>query len=182
VVGADEPIAEIDLAAMSVTYHGGSRTLAKAVSGPERAAMWLGNGMVAVAGVDSSVTTDAQGRLRQARTPSGLALIDTRAWTARLLQPDAAAATVVGRSLLAYGTGYDSAGGITGSGLTIYGLDGTPRLHLFGRTPIWDVRARGGLAYAFVADRDGRVLVVDPVAGRTLASVKKPDIALLLGR
>jgi hypothetical protein len=182
VVGAGEPIAQVDLAAMSVAYHGGSRTLAKAISGPERLATWLGNGMLAVAGIDSSVTTDAQGRLRQARTPSGLILIDTRTWAARLLQADAAAATVIGRSLLAYGTGYDSAGEITGSGLTIYTLDGTPRLHLLGQTPIWDVRAQGGLAYAFSAARDGRVLVVDAGAGRMLASVKKPDVALLLGR
>jgi hypothetical protein len=182
VVGAGEPIAQVDLAAMSVAYHAGSRTLAKAFSGPERLATWLGSGMLAVAGADSSVTTDAQGRSRQARTPSGLSLIDTRTWAPRLLQADAAAATVVGRLLFAYGTGYDSAGGITGSGLTIYTLDGTARVHLFGQTPIWDVRVQGGLAYVFPADREGRVFVVDAAAGRILASVKKPDVALLVGR
>jgi hypothetical protein len=182
VVGEAEPIAEVDLTVMSVTYHGSSRTFAKAVSGPERVATWLGNDMLAVAGADASVTTDAQGRMKQTRTPSGLFLIDTRTWALRLIQPDAAAATVVGRSLLGYGTGYDSAGAITGSGLTIYSLDGTPRSRLFGRTPIWDVRAQGGLAYAFAAGREGRVLVVDAGAGRMLASVKKPDVALLIGR
>jgi hypothetical protein len=180
VVGAGEPIAQVDLSSTSVSYHGGSRTLAKAIDGPQRWAAWLGNGMLAVAGSDFSVQTDAQGRMRQTVTPSGLSLIDTRTWSARALQPDASTAMVVGDSLLAYGSGYDSASDtITGSGLTIYRLDGTTRLHVLARTPVNDVQANGRLAYLFLRDRDGHVLVIDTHVGRILARITKPDIALL---
>jgi hypothetical protein len=180
VVGAGEPIAQVALASMRVSYHGGSRTLAKAVSGPWRVATWLGNGMLAVAGTDSSVHTDLQGRVQQTMTPSGLLLIDTNTWVARMLERNVSTAIAVGDSLLAYGSSYDSATRTqAGSGLTIYGLDGTRRLHLFGHTSVSYVQAEAGLAYVRLPDRDGHVVVVDPAARRILASVTRPRIALL---
>jgi hypothetical protein len=180
VVGASEPVARVDLASMSVTYHGGSRTLAKAVSGPWRQAIWLGNGMLAVAGSDSSVRTDAQGNVQQTVTPTGLLLVDTRTWSVRMLQADAAAAIASGGSLLAYGASYDSATDTKGSGLTVYGLNGTRRGNLFGRTPISSVEAQGGLAYVWLPDRHGHVVVVGPKSVRVLANVTRPSLVLLV--
>ena len=180
VVGAGEPVAQVDLASMRVSYHGGSRTAAKAVSGPRRQATWLGNGMLAVAGTDSSVRSDSQGNVQQTVTPSGLVLIDTRTWTSRMLQPDADTTITAGGSLLAYDSSYISATNTrTGSGLTVYSLDGTPRRHLLGRTPISGVQAQGGLAYVWLPGQDGRVDVVDPASGRVLATATMARTELL---
>lgn len=183
VVGEGHPVARVDLAAMSVTYHGGSRWLAKAVRGPQRQVIWLGNGRLAVVGTEWRVRTDPQGNVRQTVTPSGLFLIDAHTWATRLLQRDATTAIAVGGSLLAYDASSTSAPNAgTGSGLTVYGLDGRRRAHLFGRTPISSVEAQAGLAYVWLPDRAGRVAVVDPKSGRILADVTRPPIALLIRR
>jgi hypothetical protein len=181
VVGAGEPIAQVDLASMSVTYHGGLRSLAKAVSGPRREATWLGNGLLAVAGTESSIRTDSHGDPQQSTTPSGLLLLDTRTWASRVLQTNASRAIAVGDSLLAYTSNYDSTTSDRGgSGLTIYRLDGTLALHLLDQEPISYVQAQRDLAYVWLPDRNGHLLVVDPTSGRTLASVTKPRLTLLV--
>jgi hypothetical protein len=73
VVGADYAIAEVDLRALTVSYHGGaSRSLAKEIPGPVRNARWLGNGLLAVAGMDA---------LRR----EGLRIVDTRDWSTRVV-------------------------------------------------------------------------------------------------
>jgi hypothetical protein len=183
VVGEGHPVAQVDLASMSVTYHGGSRWLAKAVSGQQRQVIWLGDGKLAVVGSEWSVRTDPQGNIRQIVTPSGLFLVDARTWVMRMLQQDATTAMAIGGSLLAYDSSSNSAPNAgTGSGLTIYGLDGSRRAHLFGRTPINSVEAQGGLAYVRLPDRAGHVVVVDPKSGRILANVTRPSIALLIRR
>ena len=72
VVGADYTIAEIDLRTLSVSYHGGAaRSLAKALPGPVRTARWLGNGLLAVAGMN-------------ALQRDGLRIVDTRDWSMRV--------------------------------------------------------------------------------------------------
>lgn len=183
VVGEGHPLAQVDLTSMRVTYHGGSRWLAKAVSGPQRQVIWLGNGKLAVVGSEWSVRTDQRGNVSQTVTPSGLFLLDTRGWTRRLLRANATTATVIGGALLAYDSSSNSAPDAgRGSGLTIYALDGARRAHLFRRTPINSVEAQGGLAYVWLPDRSGHVVVVDPKSRRILASVTRPSIALLTRR
>lgn len=180
IVGAGEPIAQVDLSSMSVTYHGGSRTPAKFLNGPQRTATWLGNGLLAVTGTDPRAWTDAQGREQETVTPAGLIVVDTRTWSQRMLQPDATTVVTAGASLLAFGAGWDSSTDTrSGSGLTVYGLDGTPRLHLFGRTSV-DAWTQGGLAYVSLHDRDGHMVVVDVDGGRILSSVTRPLTVLLL--
>ena len=80
---------------------------------------------------------------------------------------------------MAFGVGYGS--GVptrqTGSGVTVYGLDGTLRAHFFGTTPVRDVRAQGGLAYVSLPDRSGHIAVIDPAAGRVLRSDQPADAA-----
>ena len=184
VVGAGEPVAEVDLGSMQVRYHGGSQSVrapAKAISGPWRTGTWLGNGTLAVSGTNSSVRTDSLGRVQQTVTPSGLILIDTRTWETRVLQQDATATRLVGDALLAYGRSYDSAANSpAGAGLTVYNLDGTARLHLFGQTPISWIQTQSGLAYVWLSDSNGHVAVIDPASGRTLADVTTPEWTVLL--
>ncbi len=172
VVGADEPVAEVDLATMAVTYHGGSRTLAKAVSGPQRSAVWVGDGLLAVTGTDGHVEAGPSEEHWWV-TPAGLSLVDTRDWTWRTIDRDATAVRVAGRLLLASSWVYDSNGPtVTGMGLAAYGLDGTPRFHVLGRSPVDVLTTWGGLVYAV---HDG-VTVVDPAAGRVVGAAARQDV------
>ena len=143
VVDSDALVAQVDLGAMTVSYRAGSRTLAKVQPGRERQAVWLGNGMLAVTGADSVVTTVDDGMGQFSTKPAGLYLVNAATGAARLLQRDAAAAKVVGRSLLAFGVGYGSgAEKETGAGVTVYGIDGTLRAHFFGTTRYATCRLR----------------------------------------
>ena len=111
VIGAGEPFAEVDLAAMTVAYHGagaGSRSLAKAVNGPERTATWLGNGLIAVTGSDAHSVVgakDGQSFEHVWWTPAGLTLVDTKDWSSRLIDPNATSVEVANGLLLATGPG-----------------------------------------------------------------------------
>src|SRR5262245_12093031 len=122
VVGAGEPVAEVDLATLSVTYHGGTRTLSKLLDGPYREATWLPNGTIAVTGYDGHVSTDATRIVGESQTPAGLTIVDPRDWSVRLVDPSTDSVAISGNLLLAYSW----AGG---SGLGVYGLDGSSRLH-----------------------------------------------------
>lgn len=84
----------------------------------------------------------------------------------------------IGRAYDSSSNSFPNAG--RGSGLTIYGLDGTRRAHLFGRRPINSVEAHGGLAYVWLPARNGRVVVLDPSSRRLLASVTRPSVVLLV--
>jgi hypothetical protein len=148
--------------------------------GPERHAVWVGNGTLAVTGSDTSTTEIAGGQLRITTTPLGLYLVDVATGSTQLVKRDVASVRLVGRSLIAFGVAEDStARNATGFGLSVLGLDGTERLHLFGSTPIVEVQSQGGLVYASLRDRSGHVVVVDPDAGRVLANVTRPGVGLL---
>ncbi len=183
VVDADASFAQVDLDAMTVAYRG-SRTPAKVPADRARQAVWLGNGMLAVTGLDSSVATVDDGMGQFSSTPAGLYLVNAATGAARLLQRDAAAVKLVGRSLVAFGVGYGSGSGAdkaTGSGVTVYGIDGTPRAHFFGTTPVRDVRAQGGLAYVSLPNRTGHIAVLDPAAARVLRTISRPALQVLAG-
>ena len=114
-VGGAGRIAEIDLATMDVRYH--------RVSGlptGRRTLVWLGHGRLAVAG----------------RT--GVALIQTQHWTARLLDARATAVRAAGRTLLAFGRG-----------VRAYTHTGRKRFGVAGGDRIWDVAVAGNRAYVF---------------------------------
>ena len=182
VVSAGDPVAQIDLSALTVSYGTGSRTLAKGMTGPQRQALWLGNGTLAVAGSDTVAEFGPQGLIGETSTPSGLWIVDTKTWTQRLVQQDAAIAAVAGRLILAYGAGWTFKAGAesqTGVGLSIYDLDGTLRAHLFGTTPIFGVSVQGRLAYAYLSGSTRRIAVVDTEAGKVLRTVTRPTLELL---
>jgi hypothetical protein len=61
----------------------------------------------------------------------------------------------------------------------MYGLVGTLRAHLFGKTPITDVRVHGNLAYVFTPGRNGRVAIVDVEAGKVLRTLTRATLEIL---
>ena len=179
VIGAGEPVAEVDLRSMSVTYHGGTRTLAKVISGPERTAVWLGNGLIAVTGTDAhveTVTVDGREEQHTWSTPAGLTVLDTRDWSWRTIDRNATAVVMSGPSLLASSSVYDSRGPAdAGMGVAAYSLDGTPRFHLLGRSVVGLI-ASGTLAYAIT---DG-VTIIDVASGRVVGTSRRSDVVPLI--
>ncbi len=146
VVGTDFTVAEIDLATLRVTYHGGStRSPAKYAYGPKRYAVWLGNGVLAVAGVDYS-GDETKGE------PLGLRLIDTRDWSTRLVDPNVGYVWRETGSPIFFATApgpskhYDA-----------YGVDGALRYQLDLGDREW-LSLRG--PYGYVCSTEGRLLRV----------------------
>jgi len=198
VVQAGAPVAEVDLRTLRVRYHTLSQPIsffgrlhdwlepraeAKADEGPMRRALWLGQGRLAVTGTDEHARTDATGNEAQWATPAGLELIDTRRWTIRTIDSDAASAVRIGGMLLAFSMLWDSrTGKLTGSGLTGYTLDGTRAFHRYGEDPIsggqqigTSVLVGGGAGSRIF----GRGALLDARTGRELRRVKF-DIELLV--
>jgi hypothetical protein len=180
VVDDEGLVAEINLDAMTVAYHGAPRAFAKIPGDHYRQAISLGNGMLAVTGWDLS-TSEVNGVKQVTLAPTGLYLVNAETGAARLLQRDTAAVKLVGRSLLAFvpfGTLFRKE---AGAGLTLYGLDGTLRAHFFGSLLVGDVKALNGLAYVSLADRTGHIGVLDLAAARVLRTVSRPTLQVLAG-
>jgi hypothetical protein len=172
VVGSGEPIAEIDLTTLAVTYHGGTRTLAKLLDGPSRTATWLSNGKIAVTGYDGLVGKASNGNVTESGTPAGLSIVDTRDWSTRMVDPGTDAVAVADDTLVAYSW-------LTGAGLRVYGLDGSLRVRALAG-PMQNVQVGGGVALASMADgKSWRVDAVDLSTGATLASVPRANILLV---
>jgi len=163
VVAAGALVAEVDLTTLRVGYHrlatptSPLRRLANwllppaqakgATDGPARHALWLGEGLLAVAGLDAEASNTRQGA-REVLRPSGLELIDTRGWTVRTLDPHTSHIQLAGGRLLATSYRYDSDDGEPkGYGLTIYGPGDRRPVHLLGSDEVWDVQVHGDLAY-----------------------------------
>jgi hypothetical protein len=155
VVQAGEPVAEIDLRRLSVRYHELSEPVsllgrlhdwlepkaeAKATQGPERRALWLGDGRLAVTGVDSVASIDARGEEQETDRPAGLKLIDTRTWSIHTVDHTTSSIVYADHVLFAFGTAWDSRTSTTsGSGLTAYHRDGRELYHRYGNQPIGSV-------------------------------------------
>jgi hypothetical protein len=181
VVAAGAPVAEVDLTTLRVGYHrlakptSALRRLVNwlvppaeakgATDGPARSALWLGEGLLAVAGLDAEASNTRQGA-REVMRPSGLELIDTRGWTVRMLDPHTSGIQLVGGRLFATSYRYDSNDGEPkGHGLTIYGPGDRRPVHLMGSDEVWDVQVHGDLAYV---RRGSGYSVVDLRANRVL--------------
>jgi len=167
VVGADEPVAEVDLRTLRVTYHAlaPTRSLqarAKNIRGPYRTAAWVGDGVLAVAGTNAHRRPDGGPRF----DPAGVHLIDTRSWQRRTLAPRAQWFAVTAGTLVVPLT----------TALVAFGPDGAERFRLPGRFG-W-VQAVDGRAYAW--QEGGHILVVDLNTGAT-SSVAIERLQMLLG-
>ena len=199
VVAAGAPVAEVELAGLGVTYRhlrqpaSPLRRLAhwlvppaeaKLGAGTWRAACWLGGGILAVWGAETSVAGATPAEQRVERRLAGLKLIDTRGWTVRILDPAAAEASWQAGRLLAYGgTWDDQAQRPRGAGLTLYGPGNRPPRHLLGAEAVMEARLNGDLVHAAVdtgGEQFGR-RVVSLRGGRALSSSKAPLPWLLPG-
>ena len=162
VVAPDFTVAEVNLSTLGVAYHSPStRTLAKNISGPSRQAAWLGNGLLAVAGVDYRGTHDGE--------PVGLRLVDTRTWTNR----------VVDAAVPWFGLG----DGALVAGDKVYGFDGSLRYRVPLGTGQW-LSVQGKYGYVCGSSSGSplrRVLQLDSGATlRRVTSVSAPSCPRLL--
>jgi hypothetical protein len=174
VVGSGAPIAEVELATLTVRYHEPAREASLVdrlkswlepdahakgpVAGARRRASWLGGGFVAVTGEDGRPT----GPDRVETTSAGVTLVDTRSWEATTLAPRANGFVFAGDTLLT--TMHDPFDAGPGIGLRAFSRDGSIRFHRLGSQQIAlmgavtdrvFVDAIGGTRV--VRTRDGRV-------------------------
>lgn len=177
VVQANAPVAEVDLRTFVARSHRlpGEARAADALSGPDRKAVWLGHGMLAITGVDRRIAADGAAVER----PAGLTLVDTRRWVARRLDARTTDAALVSGTLLASSFVVDSRRRRTiGSGLSGYSVSGRRKFHLFGSAPITGVQALG--ANALVGAMRTSILI-DARSGRRLPLVPRLAMTLIHG-
>jgi hypothetical protein len=145
----------VDLRTLDVSGPRPLRTLAKVAPGTSRAAEWLGDGRLALSGVDRDAETGAI-------APAGLRIVDVRSWTVRVVDREATGFTLAARRLLV-----ESAASRRALSLSAYGLDGRElyRRELEGST--W-LKKQGRLGYAC---RDAFLRsVIDLPTGSTVRS------------
>ena len=175
VVGGGDPVAAVNLRTLAVSYHAWPRAptnLDYGVNGPTRAALWLGNGLIAVTGVDQTDATDGS----VSQTSIGLSIVDTSTWTSHLIDPGASSASEVDGLVLAYGETEMAVGVFGGDGFAGYRPDGTRLFKLFGSDPVTDVQVVGSTAY--VQAKGTRI--VDLASGRLVRTVSVPTLLELL--
>jgi hypothetical protein len=198
VLSPDGLAAEIDLRTLGVSYHelAAPRSLvsrltdwlqpsaqAKGLNGPARYARWLGNGLIALTGSDETATRDASGQASFRSDPAGLAIVDTRDWTVRMLDRGADWATIADDALLATGRSWSSASRrATGMGLAVYGPDRALRFHLWRGTSAWVDAVWAGRGYIDVTNAGrAKIFVIDLGSGRVIRERKSPVPVPLLG-
>jgi len=197
VVAAGPTVAEVDLDSLQVTYRQLRQPVpllrrlahwlvppaeAKLAAGSWRSACWLGGGTLAVWGTDARVSGDTPETLRSRELPSGVKLIDTRAWTVRPLDPAATQASWQAGRLLAYGGLWGDDARRRGVGVTVYGPGNAPPRHLLGGQVVDDARLHGDLVYASIdkgSEQWARAVVSLP-SGRVVASSEQLLPTLLL--
>lgn len=182
VVAAGDPVAEVDLAILSVAYHvpaqpvsllgrlhdwAEPRAQAKEfLTRSARGALWLGDGQLAVVGMNGTAHW-TKNHFAVKMVPSGLQAIDTRDWSSRVVDPSSSDLEVARNALLSWGSSWDS-GTQKGTGLTVFGSHGERRFHLFGAQRVYGAQVVNGRAfvlrqavepgYAIVSLRTGKVL------------------------
>jgi hypothetical protein len=181
-VPASGDVAEIDLRTLGVSYHELHRPSALRrllgwlapsahakgpIEGPERHARWLGDGKVAVSGIDWSLTSDGD-EASAMGIPAGLRLIDTRSWTTTLLSPEPID-FVVGPGLMIVREGRE---------LVAFGSDGRERwrLRLRGLRPPSEygwIAVAGRLGYVHRAE--GFAQVIDMATAEILGTIRRDE-------
>jgi len=186
-VPASGGIAEVDLRTLAVSYHALERPSlvqrflrwltpaaeAKSVVGPYRHALWLGGGMIAVSGMDNSMVADAEGQLASVGTPVGLSLVDTRSWSARVLNSEASDFAVAPGIVIAQGGRWDpQAQRSIGPGLLAFGLDGRMWWRLHAGEYRW-IDPAGAVGYVWMGE--GKLEVADLEAGVVLRTIRRDE-------
>ena len=169
VVDAGGLVAQIDLATLGVSYHARvTRRLAhadKQMDGPVVYAAWGGDGRIVVSGTNMKLQRES-GSWRETWTPAGVALLDTRTWSSRMLDPAAAGFTVSGDSVLIPRDG----------SLTAYSADGSVRYRT--AIPVGNAYASVFGDYAYVST-EARVTIVDLASGAVVGTVANPSLYLV---
>jgi hypothetical protein len=172
VVDAGGLVAEVDLATLAVTYHSldaaGTRRLARAqksVNGPIRSATWVGDGHLAVSGVDAKMTVTG-GTGHESWTPIGLSIVDVANWRSRLLDPAAGGFISADGTLLV--TRQQS--------FTAYDLEGRTRYTVSLDAPLLYVQAIRGYVYAW---GEHVTTIVALSSGDIVARIPTPKLWLL---
>ena len=174
IIPAGKTTAEVSLDNLTVEYHELSESVsllgrlrnwlepaadAKIVEGPQRKAIWLGDGLVAVTGYDYARATSE---------PAGLSLLDTEDWSLRRIDAKAGDAIWVGDTLLAFGAD---------RGLVGYDRFGRELFHLFEGRHIEGIEAAGSLAYLYLGAE--RRAIVDASSGRVLGRVRPGFVSVV---
>jgi hypothetical protein len=183
VVPAGNRVAEVDLETLEVRYHDLSEPVsllgrlrdwlepaahAKSIDGPERNAVWLASGLVAVSGSHYAADGD-----RMDVTPAGLTLIDPGDWSVRRLSDEPNWVAIRGDALLASSWKEET----HEQGVIVLDTEGEERFSLTRRSADL-TQASGGLLY--VATDEGRSYeLVDLVSGETVGRAT-PDRATWL--
>ncbi len=186
-VPASGPVAEVDLETLAVTYHELDRpslltrvahwlvpaAQAKALEGPVRTARWLGDGLIAVSGMDYSMVRISKGDEVEIGTPAGVSLIDTRSWTTHRLSGEASEFAVAPGRVIAQGGSWDSQDDrYIGPGLLAFGLDGRERWRLHAGE-YRRIDPAGAVGYVYIAA--GRAEVVDLATGVVLRTIQRNE-------
>jgi hypothetical protein len=174
VIPAGNRVAEVDPETLAVAYHDLAEPVsllgrlrdwleppaqAKAIDGPDRNAVWLPSGLVAVSGAHYSYSED-DGDMDI--TPAGVALIDPSDWTVSRLSDQPSWVTLRGDSLLASGW----TEGVDEQTLMVFDADGTLRFSLAREGA--DLSQMSG-DHLYVATKDGtRFEIVDLETGETV--------------
>jgi DNA-binding beta-propeller fold protein YncE len=174
VIPAGNRVAEVDLETLTVAYHDLAEPVsllgrlrdwleppaqAKAIDGPDRNAVWLRSGLVAVSGANYSYSED-DGDMDI--TPAGVALIDPSDWTVSRLSDEPSWVTLRGDSLLASAWTV----GVDEQTLMVFDPDGTLRFSLAREGA--DLSQVSG-DHLYVATHEGtRFEIVDLETGETV--------------
>jgi hypothetical protein len=165
--------AEVDLDALSVAYHEMAAPAsvldrlgawlqpsadAKVIRGPSRQARWLGDGLVALTGVDYVGGVDAAGQPYLRSSPAGLSIVDVRNWQIGTVDPGASSMRQADDLLLATGETM---------GLAAYGANLRRRFHVFAGRPARVEAASRARAYVRIGE-DPNLMVVDLHTGATV--------------
>jgi hypothetical protein len=190
IVPAGRTVAEVSLRNLAVSYHTLSEPVsllyrlrnwlepaaqAKLIEGPQRKAVWLENGLIAVTGADYTVSTNEDGEPDVAAEAAGISLIDTRTWAIRKIDDEASDFARFEDTLLAFGvTDWAGSSKRPGFGLVGYDLGGRELFRALEGTGVSWVEAVGGLAYVTLNEK--LYAVVDAATGHIFARArtKKP--------
>ena len=184
VVPAGGRVAEVDLATMQVRYHDLTEPVsllgrlrdwlepaahAKMIDGPDRNAVWLPSGLVAVSGntyASEGDTLDV--------TPAGLSLIDPADWSTRRVSDQPGWVTFRDDALLAsaWTEGSDE------QTVMVFDPDGTPRFSLARKSADLS-QTHGGYLYATTANGT-RFEIIDLATGKTVAEAQPKRETYLL--
>ena len=168
-------VIEFDLGTGAASSHAlaAGRSLEKVEKGtPDgswRTAAWARPGLLVVTGIDAHASIGPDGHANVSVAPAGATLVDTRGWSARVVDAEATYASIGSAAIAVSGLG---------RGVTIYGLDGRRRAHLFGRH---DVSALALGQRAFVQTQVGFYSIVSLRTGTIIRKVRGELPQPLLG-